>query len=249
MTRKKFDPPTPPPTPDSPTVGEFFGMTVPPVDPSLPKLPGFEMSDEPFEEVDEETDPALDPAQQNSALAPAPMPRRASALRAEAEAEDLGYGMVAMPVPPAPTLANVSYESRITIVEAFRYTGSFKGAPDWVNRNWLSHGDYDPLRKIEPGPALRVPLPSGVVYARIGDYVVIQSVLLSPGLEPEKRLEVWPAETFQKLFVPKPANASERSEADKPTKPNLPNRPGGGSGPKIKSTPPRLSGASAPPEA
>jgi hypothetical protein len=237
MTRKKPQNELPPPparagipaAPEvpaqDPTIGEFFGVSD--IDPAetpipVPTLPGFEMSDEPFEGEEDEPQPPVTPypAQQNSFAPPV------------AQAEDLGYGMVAMPTPPPTTIANVSYESRITIVEAFRYNGSLRDAPMWVNRNWLSHGDYDPLRKIEPGPALRVPLPGGTVLARIGDYVVIQSVLLSPGLEPEKRLEVWPAETFQKLFVPKP---------NKP----LPSRPGG----RITSTPGRLPVVSAAPEA
>ena len=81
--------------------------------------------------------------------------------------------------------------------------GSFVNAPAWIDRNWFSHGDHDPLRNIEAGPALRIPLDSGVVIARLGDYVCQQSVALTPGVS-DIRLEVWPAETFQKLFIPKP---------------------------------------------
>lgn len=156
---------------------------------ALPKddaaLEGFAMSDEPFEPlVDVENVP---------------------------EAIDGGHGLSPVPHSPGPPTSlpgyiapsdNVSYESRIRILEAFRYPGSFRNAPDWIDRNWLGHGDWDPLRQIEPGPALRVPLDSGVVLARIGDYVVKQAVAIAPGVPDEVKLEVWPAETFQKLFLP-----------------------------------------------
>lgn len=163
------------PVEDSPLVGEKINLP----HESAPELPGFEMSDEPF---DVENVP---------------------------EAIDGPHGLAVTPGPPtslpgyiAPT-DNVTYESRIRILEAFRYPGSFRNAPDWIDRNWLGHGDWDPLRQIEPGPALRVPVDSGVVLARIGDYVVKQAVAIAPGVPDEVKLEVWPAETFQKLFLPK----------------------------------------------
>jgi hypothetical protein len=106
---------------------------------ALPKddaaLEGFAMSDEPFEPlVDVENVP---------------------------EAIVGGHGLSTVPHSPSPPTSlpgyiaptdNVSYESRIRILEAFRYPGSFRNAPDWIDRNWLGHGDWDPLRQIEPGP-------------------------------------------------------------------------------------------------
>ena len=161
-------------------------MTKTPTKKPTPVAPSFEMSDEPFDL------PPAEPAAQ--------IP----------EAEDMGNPLSALPkTRPAaavPTIDNapdhVTYESRIQILEAWRYQGSFVNAPKWIDRNWLSHGEHDPLRNIEPGPALRIPLDSGVVIARIGDYICLQSVTLAPGVN-DIRTEVWPAETFQKLFLPK----------------------------------------------
>jgi hypothetical protein len=104
-----------------------------------------------------------------------------------------------------PAAGHVRYESRITIVDAFQYPGSFAGAPDWIDRNWLGFADDDPLRGIPAGPCLRVPSPADpneVVLARVGDYVARQSVLLAEGQMPELRIEVWSREQFQKLFIP-----------------------------------------------
>lgn len=201
-------PPAPEDDEDEPTIGDMIRL---PEDAST-ELPGFEMSDDPFPDVENVPETSV-----------AGRPARAG------DAEDLGNPASSLPgiinVGPYPVAGDparagnatvippneIVYESRIQVLEAFRYMGSFKDpknheeAPHWIDRNWLSHGDYDPLRKIEPGPALRVPLDSGVVYARIGDYICKQSVTIAPNLPAEVRLEVWPAETFQKLFMPKPA--------------------------------------------
>lgn len=102
----------------------------------------------------------------------------------------------------------VRYESRIQILDAFQYPGSLTYAPAWVDRNWIAFGDYDQLRNIEPGPCLRVPLPSGVIaLCRIGDYVCRQSVTLSQDQPAEVRLEVWEREHFAKMFVPARSSA------------------------------------------
>lgn len=102
-----------------------------------------------------------------------------------------------------PPAGEVRYESRIQILDAFQYPGSLVHAPPWVDRNWIGFGDYDQLRGIEPGPCLRVPLPSGVTaLCRVGDYVCRQSVTLVQGNPAEIRLEVWDREQFVKLFVP-----------------------------------------------
>jgi len=111
--------------------------------------------------------------------------------------------------PPAPTRpgiqSGVRYESRITILEAFQYPGNLKNAPAWVDRNWTGYAsDYDALRGIEPGPALRVPTRRGdeVVLCRPGDYVVQQEVVLAHGVEPDVLVEVWARESFEKNFIP-----------------------------------------------
>jgi hypothetical protein len=179
------DPIKPPLEEQTVTVGDIVAL---PKDD--PELEGFAMSDEPF-------DPLLDVENVPEVLGPTGIDG------------SHGHGDYTAKGPPtslpgyiAPT-DNVTYESRIRILEAFRYPGSFRNAPDWIDRNWLGHGDWDPLRQIEPGPALRVPVDSGVVLARIGDYVVKQAVAIAPGVPDEVKLEVWPAETFQKLFLPK----------------------------------------------
>jgi len=104
-------------------------------------------------------------------------------------------------VPPGP-LGVHHYEARITIVDAWQYPGNLVKAPEWIDRNWAAYADHDPVREIEPGPALRVPLPSGVnAMVRIGDYVARQEVRVTKELS-DIRLEVWPAEQFEKLFMP-----------------------------------------------
>jgi hypothetical protein len=103
------------------------------------------------------------------------------------------------------TIGPIRYESRIRILEAYQYKGLLADAPDWVDRNWMAHGDYDPLRNIEAGPALRVPTPRGdYALVRPGDYVVKQEVVLAPGLDPDVQLECWPQDSFERLFIPAP---------------------------------------------
>ena len=99
----------------------------------------------------------------------------------------------------------VRYESRIRVLEAYQYPGNLKTAPAWVDRNWTGYAsDYDPLRGLEPGPALRVPTRHGdtVVLCRPGDYVVRQEVVLMHGVEPDVVTEVWAKESFEKNFIP-----------------------------------------------
>lgn len=100
---------------------------------------------------------------------------------------------------------NSRYESRITILDAFHYPGSFREAPDWVDRNWLGYADDDPVRGIVAGPALRVPTHNrhgDVVLARVGDYVTRQEVRLAPDVPGDIRVEVWAKEQFEKMFLP-----------------------------------------------
>lgn len=98
---------------------------------------------------------------------------------------------------------NIRYESRIRVLEAFQYRGSLQDAPAWVDRNWAGYGDWDPLRNIAAGPALRVPSPHGdVVLARPGDYVVRQSVTIAHHVEPIEQVEVWARDNFERTFIP-----------------------------------------------
>jgi len=105
------------------------------------------------------------------------------------------------------------YEARITIVDAYQYSGSVGDAPVWVDRNWVAYADHDPMRNIEPGPALRVPTYRGDdVYCRIGDYVARQEVKLLADQPGEIKIEVWTKEQFERLFIPV-KSATSRAEA------------------------------------
>jgi hypothetical protein len=99
-----------------------------------------------------------------------------------------------------------SYRQRIRILEAFQYHGRLGDAPGWVDRNWAAWGDYDPLRNIPAGPAVRVPDDPGnpggtATLARVGDYIVSQEVAIADGIS-DVRVEVWAREQFEKFFIP-----------------------------------------------
>jgi hypothetical protein len=111
-----------------------------------------------------------------------------------------------------------TYQSRIRIVEAWRYPGTFRDAPEFIDRNWAAYGDYDDERKIEAGPCLRLPAntPTGEKLARKGDYVVRQEIQLTSDLPGDIEVDVWPAEQFERLFIP---------VAERPTKSFSPSEP------------------------
>jgi hypothetical protein len=103
-----------------------------------------------------------------------------------------------------PNAHSVRYEARISIVDAYQYPGNLKDAPGWVDRNWAAYADnFDPLRQLEPGPALRVPTYRGdTVLCRVGDYVARQEVKLTADQPGEIKIEVWEKEQFQRIFMP-----------------------------------------------
>ena len=102
-----------------------------------------------------------------------------------------------------PTAGLKVYESRIHIVEAWQYPGSLADAPVFVERDWAAYADRDVLRRLEPGPALRVPVAGQDKLCRIGDYVVRQKTTLLDGLEPEEGVDVWEKDEFERLFIPR----------------------------------------------
>ena len=141
-----------------------------------------------------------------------------------------------LPAPRTPGIIQaapgVRYESRIAIVDAWRYPGALATAPAWVDRNWVGYADHDPVRGIEPGPCLRVPShadPAQVVLARVGDYVCRESVTLdppgsagSPGSGPrlpEIRIAVWPSDQFERLFMPVTSTPPKSTPGTTPAKP------------------------------
>lgn len=149
-----------------------------------PTLPGFLMTDDPDE---------LAPPDRNarSSAPPTPTIFDGELLPPNRRPDAAGNG------------PNIRYESRIRVLEAFQYRGSLQDAPAWVDRNWAGYGDWDPLRNIAAGPALRVPSPHGdVVLARPGDYVVRQSVTIAHHVEPIEQVEVWARDNFERTFIP-----------------------------------------------
>lgn len=109
--------------------------------------------------------------------------------------------------------SRIRWTSRISILEAYQYNGSFKNAPPWIKRTWLAYGDADLLRQIPPGPCLRVPMPAaahggypnddgGYVLCRVGDFVCRQQMDFEDGRAPHIRTEVWAKEHFLKNFMP-----------------------------------------------
>jgi len=104
-----------------------------------------------------------------------------------------------------PPLPASRYRQRIRIIEAWQYNGRLADAPAWVDRNWAAWGDYDPLRKIDAGPAVKVPTaPNGpAAVARIGDYIVQQEVAVTEDIS-DVRVEVWAREQFEKFFLSVP---------------------------------------------
>ena len=119
-----------------------------------------------------------------------------------------------------PPNVHTRYESRIRIVEAWQYNGNLAEAPIFVDRSWAAWGDWDEERKIEPGPALRVPMQQGretEKLCRKGDYVVKQEVRLTLTMAPDVVLEVWRREDFEKFFLPSgPLGGDDTAAAGQP---------------------------------
>lgn len=179
-----------------------------------PTLPGFEVSDTPL------PSPALR-AMEPGSIAQSQIKSYTDATNEHARQQNERGGIFAQgkpePTPPQPKPltgdimppsragGDVRYESRIRVLDAWQYTGSVTTAPAYVDRNWIGWGDHDPIRRIEPGPCLRVPIAPdnpNVVLARIGDYVVHQEIIGDDG-DIDERVEVWERNQFEKLFLPK----------------------------------------------
>lgn len=168
---------------DDRLIGQILGVDAEPV------LPGFEMSDEPL------ASPAGPPTSPAGEMPPPPASMPAPSERAG------GGGRVAK-TNGAVSKQPVRYESRIEVREAWQYPGFVQDAPPWIDRNWIGWADYDELRHIPQGPCLRVPIESGLGVVRKGDYVVQQLVRADDGSVPTRsRIEVWPREEFERLFV------------------------------------------------
>lgn len=108
-----------------------------------------------------------------------------------------------------PPLKKVRYEGRVRVIEAWRFDGVIHNAPEYVDRNWLAYGGYDDERKIQPGPMIQMPMdPQGRTHkdCRIGDYIVRQEIKLNLDRPPEEKIEVWPRDEFERVFIAFPEN-------------------------------------------
>ena len=183
--------------------------------------PGRPQEDEPddgddgeFEPVPDEDIPDEDDETQSPPPAeegdqpPAPASGKTAATPAPADRGSEAPAPVAAQ-PTAPLEAPVvTYRSRISVVEAWRYPGSLSSAPDFIDRSWTGWADEDQLIGKPSGPALRVPVPRSITYpegmrlCRVGDYVVRQTVCLMDGVDSDVMVDVWPKEEFERMFMP-----------------------------------------------
>jgi hypothetical protein len=154
--------------------------------PTEPTLPGFEMTDDPSELT-----PIIDPS---LPVVSQPLPRQPEPPKPSAQAG------TADAVPSGDLGDGVRYQSRIEVLEAYRYPGNLLVAPDWIDRNWIGFADADPVRELPAGPILRVPQDGGEVLCRVGDYVVRQNV--RGDASSRIRTEVWAAHEFERIFIP-----------------------------------------------
>ena len=196
---------------ESPTLGEL-GI-IPDIPPEAEVQPGFEMSDEPL------PPPVLVPDAERTAGGAFPHAEEedtyTSFVNDHAKRQDRNLrsrppqvsgaldGDITPPArDPQDQQLAARYVSRISVADTWAYDPrNLINAPDWVDRNWLGHADYDPMRKLEPGPCLRVPVSSGeIAICRPGDYVVIQSVLGDDHRERMQR-EVWEKSQFERFFM------------------------------------------------
>lgn len=140
-----------------------------------------------------------------------------NAMTAQQRAKRANEGANYLPPQSAlPDLKNVRYEGRVRIIEAWRFTGVITEAPAYVDRNWLAYGGYDEERGINPGPMIQMPQTdehghrSGPDrYCRIGDYIVQQEIRLDAGQKSHIKVEVWPRDEFEKVFIIVPSDEPE----------------------------------------
>lgn len=106
---------------------------------------------------------------------------------------------------PPEKLAQLQFTSRIQVLEAYQYPGFLGGQPSYVDPNWAGYaGEEDAVRGLPAGPCLRVPVAGTddtVIICRKGDFVVRQRMLHNDRTAEEK-IEVWPNDQFQRLFIP-----------------------------------------------
>ena len=227
----------PAPEPEAPTLGHLLDLTGA-VFAEEPTLPGFEMGNEPLPSpvLKSYTDATnqrarelgtVTNAQNLGSASSQSRPATVQPDRGVAAADAGVHGSPSAQLPPAAgrsankpldgeILAKsraggaTRFESRIRILDAWKYSGSVATAPAYVDRNWIGYAsEYDRLRQIEPGPCLRVPLTPDpnervITVCRVGDYVVHEEIVGDDGGLSE-RIEVWEHNQFERLFLPKTA--------------------------------------------
>jgi hypothetical protein len=175
-----------------------------PPDKEAPEEPGEQPPEEP--DIDDEPEPDENEPSPSQPGEPPANPAGASAVTLPVLGREYSASVDSAPTPP-PT---VTYRSRISIAEAWRYPGQLASAPDFIDRVWTAWAEAT-IDGKPAGPALRIPvtrsisgpIPSdGTKLCRIGDYVVRQMVTLVDGLEAEETLDVWPKDDFERLFMP-----------------------------------------------
>ena len=210
----------PPAVPAQPTAAAAPQQDLPGVDQDTPEelpsaIPAYEGDDDPPKDAypprrrpdddNEDDEPERDPSDPPAEEEPEEDPDDEE----DDEDDDAGIPHVDPTEPHHPPAAtNASplepsrYTQRIRVLEAYQYKGKLTDAPAYVDRSWAAYGSVDPLRDIPAGPAVAVPDNlGGSALARIGDYIVRQSVTVAEGIE-DTRVEVWSRESFEKFFLP-----------------------------------------------
>jgi hypothetical protein len=194
---------------DLPTADEIVAAQPPrrpggPEDPTRrddPPVPAPDEDEPPDDEPDEENDPDEDPPIPADLPEPHSEPpgQPAAVAAAPPDGRSRASRLVDGAIPPPKT---VRYEARIQILEAWQYLGAMLTAPPWIDRNWIAFAEANEELKLPAGPAIMVPTGAGDKLARRGDYVCRQEVRLTEDLPGDIRLEVWPRDVFEKLFLP-----------------------------------------------
>lgn len=95
-------------------------------------------------------------------------------------------------------VAPQKYVQRVTVTEAYQFTGRVQAAPPWIDRNWLS---FDEASKDETGVGIVLEVP-GTGICRIGDYIVQQKVMMDQQGYSMDRIAVYSRDDFEKMFLP-----------------------------------------------
>lgn len=86
-----------------------------------------------------------------------------------------------LPMPNAPADAsNIRYESRINVVNAYRFDGRVAEAPPWIDRSGACYKDGAPALRIENPDNEHQP-----TIVRVGDYILVQDIIIDDPTQPD----------------------------------------------------------------